>query len=48
MAAIQLGLFTKLSSAKEVTLDELRKELDMKARPAGVFTQHLHRLDCYK
>jgi hypothetical protein len=41
MAAVELELFTKLSSGKQMTLNELQKILGMKARPTGVFASAL-------
>jgi hypothetical protein len=37
MAAVELELFTKLAGGRQVTLNELQKELRIEARPSGVF-----------
>ncbi|MDQ3968044.1 MAG: hypothetical protein M3275_06575 [Thermoproteota archaeon] len=41
MAAVELGLFTKLLGGRQVTLNGLQKGLGMEARPTGVFASSL-------
>ena len=41
MAAVELGLFTKLSGGKQMTLKELQQALEMEARPTDVFASAL-------
>src|SRR5687768_1724280 len=41
MTAVELGLFTKLSGGKQMTLKELQQALEMEARPTDVFASAL-------
>jgi hypothetical protein len=48
MAAVEFELFTKLAGGRQVTLNELQKELGIEHVQMAYLYQHLHLLDCYK